>query len=154
MQARVTISKETMNKNKLDNRKLRKMRLEKLQELDAEGKLSQATCRTDVTKMLGFSGGYDRGYGWLCKAIQSGVLSETFLGINSKGKAEYEYHMKGKPQPKVKVTPAPVLSDVESKPVVLSSNSKVVIRYKELVIEIENVDYSFIADIVSKLADR
>lgn len=154
MEARVIVSKETMNKNRLDNRTLRKLRLNKLQELDTEGKLSKATCRTDITKMLGFSGGYDRGYTWIGKIITAGILTETFMGINSQGKAEYEYHMKDTPQPKVKVTPAPVLSDVNSEPVVLSSNSRVVIRYKELVIEIENVDCNFIADIVSKLADK
>lgn len=154
MEARVIVSKETMHKNRLDNRSLRKLRLNKLQELDTEGKLSKATCRTDITKMLGFSGGYDRGYSWLGKVITDGILTETFLGINSQGKAEYEYHMKGTPQPKVKVTSAPVLSDVKSEPVVLSSNSRVVIRYKELVIEIENVDCNLITDIVSKLADK
>lgn len=154
MEARVTVSRETMKKNNPTNRKLRVLRLEKLQELDTEGKLSMATCRTDVTKMMGFSGGYDRGYSWLGKIIADGILTETFLGINSQGKAEYEYHMKGAPKPKVKTTPAPVLTHVESEPVVLSSNSKVVVKYKELVIEIENVDYNFIADIVSKLADK
>lgn len=162
MEARVTISKETMNKNKLDNRTLRKLRLDKLQELDTEGKLSKATCRTDITKMLGFSGGYDRGYSWLCKIIGDGTLSETFLGMNSQGKPEYEYHMKSKPQTKVKTTVVPKVKPVTT-PVILgrayampddTSNSKVVIRYKELVIEIENVDCNLITDIVSKLADK
>lgn len=154
MEARVIVSKETMNKNRLDNRSLRKLRMKKLQELDTEGKLSKATCRTDITKMLGFSGGYDRGYTWIGKVIKDGTLTETFLGINSKGKPEYEYHMKDTPQPKVKVAPSPVLSDVKSELIALSSNPRVVIRYKELVIEIENVDCNFITDIVSKLADK
>lgn len=154
MEARVIVSKETMKKSKLNNRDLRELRLNKLKELDKEGKLSKAACRTDIAKMLGFSGGYDNGYNWLCKVIKGGHLEETFLGINSQGKAEYEYHMKGTPQPKVKNTSAPVLSNVESESVVLSSNSRVVIRYKELVIEIENVDCNLITGIVSKLADK
>ena len=112
--------------------------------------------------MLGFSGGYDRGYSWISRVISDGILVETFLGINSKGKPEYEYHMKSVPQAKVKTTVAPKVKSVTT-PAILgkvyatpddTSNSKVTIRYKELVIEIENVDCNLITDIVSKLADK
>lgn len=162
MEARVTISKETMEKSKIDNRSLRKLRLEKLKELDEEGKLSKATCRTDVTKMLGFSGGYDNGYTWISKIIKDGLLQETFLGFNSKDKAEYEYHVKGTPQPSAKTTAVPKVKPI-TKPVVLSrayipevekSETKMVIRYGDLSIELENVNYEIIERIVDKLANK
>lgn len=157
MEARVTISKETMGKNKLDNRSLRKLRLKKLRELDAEGKLSKATCRTDITKMLGFSGGYDRGYSWLSKVICDGTLTETFLGMDSKGRPEYEYHMKEAPQSKVKTTTIKVTPSAVSKTCVSTERShvsKMVIKYKDLSIELDNIDYELVERIVDKLASK
>lgn len=157
MDARVTISKETMDKNKLDNRSLRKLRLKKLRELDVEGKLSKATCRTDITKMLGFSGGYDRGYSWLSKVICEGTLTETFLGMNSRGRPEYEYHMKEAPQSKAKTTTIKVTPSVMSETRMSTDKSyvpKMVIKYKDLSIELDNIDYELVERIVDKLASK
>lgn len=141
----------------LNLRERRELRIKRLNELEAEGKLASARNRLDITKMLGFSGGYDAGYTWISSIIKEKILDEIFLGFDKTGKAEYEYHMRSVPQakptptPQVRVVGKPM---VLSKPTCATATPKMVIRYKDLTIELENINYELVENIINKLADR
>lgn len=166
MEARVILTKETKEKMEkgLNLKQKRELRINKLKELDEEGKLSRATCRLDITKMLGFSGGYDAGYTWVSSIVKEGILEEVFLGFDKNGKPEYEYHVKNVPQLRTTVAKAKALSGAvvshETYANTDNANSntttaqRMVIKYKDLTIELDNINPELVESIVNKLADK
>lgn len=103
LNARVIFKKETkeaMNKP-LSHTEKRKLRLEKLRELDEGGYLSSATNRSDVGEMVGLPD-KKQAYDWSTREIERGGLKETLVGFGNGGKPIYEYHYE--PNPVVRKT--------------------------------------------------
>lgn len=95
MDARVSVSKDTINKAEKDLSKVKRGALlaERLAEVAESGKLSLARTRFDVASMAGYTEGQRAsGYAWVKRMIKIGVLTEEFDGIGKYGKAEYRYY--------------------------------------------------------------
>jgi len=168
--SKITFTKETKEKMKkgLNPFQKGKLRWEKLKELDNSGRLSFIHDRGELIEAMGFEPKSSTGYAWACNLIKRKHLTETLTGFNNQGRPEYEYHLGAEPnygartrgsQASNNVTPkptmpmpAPILSDIPTN--VNEGKAKVVIRYKELVIELEHIDSQTIENIVSKLADK
>ena len=98
LNARVIFKKETkeaMNKP-LGVIEKRKLRLEKLKELDEGGYLASATNRSDVGEMVGLPD-KQQAYDWSTREIERGGLKEILVGFGNSGKPIYEYHYEPKP---------------------------------------------------------
>lgn len=98
LNARVIFKKETKEamEKSLSHTEKRRLRLEKLKELDESGYLSSATNRSDVGEMVGLPT-RKQAYDWATREIERGCLKETFVGVGSGGKAIYEYHYDANP---------------------------------------------------------
>lgn len=153
----------------LSNLETGKLRWAKLKELEDNGQLGFARDRQDILTMMGVPKGYGRHYGWLASRIKAGNISETLLGFGADNKPEYEYHIIKEPDydPSSRTTAlnqkrkqkrtasnASVKVSTEQLPSVPSGNTKMVIRYNDLVIELENVASGVVENIVEKLASR
>lgn len=170
--SRLTFTKETKEKMKksISRFKVGQLRWEKLKELDETGKLSSAKNRTDITSMMGLGTDYGAPYNWVSNLISDGYVSETLTGFNSSQKPEYEYHIikqrTYEEKPKAKTKTKTVLPQVQPKPtmeqplvgkvfeVPTNNEAKVVIKYKELAIEIYNVSDDVIKGIVETLSNQ
>lgn len=98
LNARVIFKKETkdaMNKS-LSHTEKRRLRLEKLKELDEGGYLSSATNRSDVGEMIGLPN-RKQAYDWATREIDRGCLTETVAGFGTGRKPIYEYHYEPNP---------------------------------------------------------
>ena len=174
--SRLIFTKETKEKMEKPINKFKKgeLRWQRLKELDNEGKLAKATSRKDVAKMLGATKDYGAEYCWVSSMISGGHLTETLTGFNNDlHRAEYEYHVTNK-QPiydsGVIAAKAKEGKEKKAKTQVISSNlkpapekvlavptndgGKMIIRYKDLVIELENISQATIESIIDRLADR
>lgn len=115
MDARVSVSKDTINKAEKDLSKVKRGALlaERLAEVAESGKLSLARTRFDVASMAGYTEGQRAsGYAWVKRMIKIGVLTEEFDGIGKYGKAEYRYYYN--PPKTKKKTKAKKVEQVES----------------------------------------
>ena len=142
------------------------LRWKRIEEKEADGTLSKARNRMDIVEMLGSERKYNAVYTWVSNMITRGFIKETMFGLGSDGKMEYEYHTIKSPNfspaknarkgRKVSSKPNKTAPEVIALPVVEEKPKKarVVIRYKELAIELENVDETIIERIVDKLADK
>lgn len=95
MDARVSVSKDTINKAEKDLSKVKcgALLAERLAEVAESGKLSLARTRFDVASMAGYTEGQRAsGYAWVKRMIKIGVLTEEFDGVGKNGKAEYRYY--------------------------------------------------------------
>lgn len=162
MEARVTFTKETLNKMEkgLTRTERGELRFKRLKELEDSGKLSKATSRLDIVRMMGFTDDrtYGTGYNWVSNLVRRGKLSETLMSTGPMGKMEFEYHIiktpkynnvvnhVAKPEVKPKVKPCEIPTSGKAQ--------KVVIYYGELSIEIEQVDYSFLSQLVSSIVNK
>lgn len=98
LNARVIFKKETkeaMDKP-LNHIEKRKLRLEKLKELDEGGYLASATNRSDVGEMVGLPT-KKQAYDWSTREIERGGLKETLAGFGVGRKPIYEYHYEPNP---------------------------------------------------------
>lgn len=170
--SRLTFTKETKEKMEkpISHFKRGQLRWEKLKELDETGKLSSAKSRIDITSMLGLGTGYGAPYSWVSHLISNGYISETLTGFSSSQKPEYEYHIikqrTYESKPKAKAKAKTVLPQVQPKPTIeqplvgkvfevpTNNEAKVVIKYKELAIEIFNVSDDVIKGIVEALSNK
>lgn len=168
--SRLIFSKETKDKmnEPINQFKRGELRWKRIRECEDDGTLSKARNRMDIVEMLGSERKYGAMYNWVSNMITRGFVKETMLGFSSDGKMEYEYHTIKSPNfspaknankgrkvssksnetaPKMVAIPVPVVEEEPKK-------AKVAIRYKELTIELENVDETIIERIVDKLADK
>lgn len=111
MDARVSVSKDTINKAEKDLSRVKRGALlaERLAEVAGSGKLSLARTRFDVASMAGYTEGQRAsGYAWVKRMVKIGVLTEEFDCIGKYGKAEYRYYYnppKAKKKAKAEVKP-------------------------------------------------
>ena len=166
--SRLIFSKETKDKMEtpINHFKKGELRWKRIEEKEADGTLSNARNRMDLVEMLGSERKYGAMYNWVSNMITRGFIKETMLGFGSDVKMEYEYHTIKSPNfspaknankgRKVSSKPNKMVPEVVALPVVKEEpkKAKVVIRYKELTIELENVDETIIERIVDKLADK
>ena len=100
MDARVFITKETMNKAEkpLSNREKGKLRLKKLYEIAENGKLMDAKTKTQVGLLCGYNENEKAlACSWTTYLINKGVLIERLSGRNKyTNLPEYEYSLAGK----------------------------------------------------------
>ena len=157
MEARVSFTKETREQLEkgLTRRQAGKLRFNRLKELDDEGRLSAAKNRWDMASMVGL-GGVKAGYAWVSNLINRGHITETLLGTAPNGKLEYEYHIVREPSYNTHRGASPKVEDKVSvaKVEATADNTKMVIKYKELVIEIDNVSEAMVTSVIAKLIDN
>lgn len=92
--SKITISKDTEEKNKMSVREKGKVLFARLQELDNNGMLSKAKSRADVATMVGYTTERAKaGYSWVSNLISRGNLRETTLEWSPSGKMIAEYHV-------------------------------------------------------------
>ena len=149
-----------------------KLRWNKLKELEADGKLMSARNRQDIIGMMGLSKGYGAPYTWVSNMISKGYIKEVLTGFDKTQRPEYEYHLVGQPNysykdraEKTKATKEKKKA-MESKPVTTpltmgkvytvptNDGTKMVIKYKDLVIELENVSTDMVERIIATLANK
>ena len=162
--SRLTFTKETKEKMEkpIDHFKKGQLRWKKLHELENSGKLCIARNRQDILQMMGLSLGYGAPYSWLSNMIVRGHLKETLTGFDKSQKPEYEYHIVGQPdydfraRKNTKKATAKKDTDNTTTAVVVTSpvsETKMVIKYKDLAIELYNIDASIVKGIIETLAD-
>lgn len=108
LDARLTLTDEFKNKlNQTANqRRLSELRQERLQELDEKGYLSMIKTRFELGLACGYTDKqYARIASWVGYMVKTGRLTETLIGTNKNGRAEYEYHYKNL---KTKKLPVPL----------------------------------------------
>lgn len=174
--SRLTFTKETKEQMEKPISQFKKgeLRWKKLEELESTGKLSLAKNRRDITSMMGLGTGYGTAYTWVSNMISRGSIDEILLGFDKNDRPEYEYHLTGVNRPNYKKVgranvPKPNKSSVGDKtvkPVVenfpsgkvytvpVNDGAKMVIRYKDLTIEINNVGDEVIQRIIETLANK
>ena len=166
--SRLTFTKETKEKmNKpLSHFEKGKLRWERLRELEEDGSLKKARNRKELSSMLGLGYGYGAGYGWITNMIKRGHIKETMLKVDGYNQPECEYSIIGQPdyQPygnaakrakrkstKVKPVKATKPTVKQSSPETQTTTPKVAIRYKDLTIELEQVDYTFLENLIKSI---
>lgn len=174
MEARVILTKETKEKMEKGISHFRKgeLRWQKLQELEDTGKLGKARNRQDITSMMGLGTGYGAPYTWLSNMISRGSIKEILLGFDKNSRPEYEYHLTNTNRPnytnigKANIpkpnqasampAPEPIVEGFTGKVCTVPTNdgTKMVIKYKDLTIEIENVDVSIVNGIIETLTNK
>ena len=157
MEARVIFSKETKEKMEkgLTRKERNELRLKRLKELDASGELIKATSRLEVSRLMGFNERkYGAGYSWISKLVRDGYLKETLLLTSQSGRPEFEYRIARGARPKSSDRTTRRTSTRPRQRIDTSKIQKVVIRYGELSIELEQVDQAFISQVVSSLIDK
>lgn len=174
--SRLTFTKETKEKMEkpITLYKKGELRWKKLTELNDEGKLMSAKNRQDITAMMGLGKGYGAPYTWVSNMISRGYIKEILTGFDKAQRPEYEYHIVSKPDysfknraKKAQETKAKKKIASTKKPVVVAStttgkvyamptndNTKMVIRYKDLVIELENISTDMVERIIDTLANK
>ena len=174
--SRLTFTKETREQMEKPISQFKKgeLRWKKLEELENTGKLSLAKNRLDITSMMGLGTGYGAAYTWLSNMINRGSINEILLGFDKNDRPEYEYHLTNVNRPNYKKVgkanvPKPNKSNVGNKPVKpvvenfptgkvytvpVNDEVKMVIRYKDLTIEINNVSDEVIKRIIETLANK
>lgn len=98
MEARATISEETMNNaEKITAKHKGELRLKKLEEVANNGTLQKCKSRYDVAKACGYTDKQrTAGYVWTKNVIKRGKLVEHFAGRNPyTNRAEYKYSLGG-----------------------------------------------------------
>lgn len=173
-------TKEKMNRG-LNHFQVGELRWKKLEECKANGKLDKARNRMDIVEMLGFPRDYNAVYSWIANQISRGYLRETLTGYGKNGRMEYEYNIIKSPnfdpsswsrvkkdsskdntivapvmKPKTYLKPVEedtvAVDNSNSRVAVDNSNSRVTIKYKELSIELDNINKDMVEAIIEKLA--
>lgn len=104
MEARVTISEETMKKaEKINNRKKGALRYQRLVEIAQNGTLQKCKSRVDVALACGYTEQQKpAGYAWTKNLVKTGKLVEHLAGRDPlTNQPEYEYSLGGKKVEKV-----------------------------------------------------
>ena len=163
--SKLIFSKETKDKmnEPINHFKRGELRWKRIKECDDNGTLSKAKNRMDIVEMLGSERKYNAVYNWISNMVVRGLIKETMTGFNNNGKMEYEYHivkapnfnpannaLKGRKIMKKPTPEAVTIPVIDKEP----KQAKVVIRYKELSIELDGVDETIIENIVDRLANR
>lgn len=164
------VSKLTISNNMtkpLNHFQRGELRWKKIKEMEDNGMLKRAKNRLDLVEMLGFKRGYNAGYTWVSNLISRGHLRETMYELGKDGKMEYEYstvkapmfspkEWSSKPKKaetkKVVKDKTPVVTPISQPSVKIDNGTRVIIRYNDLTIELENIDQQTVEGIVEKLA--
>ena len=132
--SRITISKETQEKQKKSMSKREKGRvlLARLQELEADGTLSKAKTRADVARLVGYPEERAKaGYSWVSNLISRGHISETIREWAPSGKTVAEYHVTGS-------TPDGWMKQQEQMPILTENKTiKIEITRSDMTIKVE-----------------
>lgn len=166
-----------MNK-KLNNREIGRLRWEKLKELDKNGGLAFCKNRQDILSALGFNTGYGTEYSWLATRVANKNIQEIIVGFDNNNMPIYEYHLAEEPDYSNKIATkarqerrkeernirkekqlvvsqeTTNLSNTHHMPSSEKTTADVVVRYGELVIELNNIDSSVIEKIINKIAEN
>lgn len=97
--SRLTFTKEFKEKTmkKMSNVEKNKVRLEMLREAEADGRMSQAHTRLELSKLAGFTDQqYSMGVGWVYRNVKTKAITEVITGYDKKNRAIYEYHLANK----------------------------------------------------------
>lgn len=163
--SRLIFTKETKDKmnEPINHFKRGELRWKRIKEYEDDGTLSKARSRMDIVEMLGAERKYNSVYNWVSNMITRGYLKETMTGVDNSGKMEYEYHTvktpnfspaknanKGRKVMKKPTPKAVAIPVIDKEP----KQAKVVIRYKELSIELDGINETIIENIVDRLANR
>ena len=175
--SRITFTKETKKKMKkeLDRWVSGRIRYEKLLNLSNEGKLSLAKTRKDIAKMEGYimPEQEHRGTAWVGILVKRRNLIENIVGFNRNGRPEYEYSIGKMPDyidrptrksskkvtgpVKAPVIEQPILDIPNEQPTVTkvdNDSMKIMISYKDLKIELDNLNPDFARDVIVSLIDK
>lgn len=98
--SKVSVSKETLEKNHMSTKQKGKIRYSKLEESAKNGNLAKATNRFEVANLVGYPQHERmRGYSWVSNLISKHYLSEVISHYNKKTKRPvYSYYL-GKETP-------------------------------------------------------
>lgn len=166
LNAKVIFSKETKEKmekglNKFERGKLR---FDKLKEMDEQGRLCLAHNRYEVANLVGYTEEQRlTGYRWVSNMVTNGYMSEVLLGHGTDGKPEYEYHIIKEPAYKPFAgrygdKAIPRKSTLKATGIMAikmpDGKTNMTIRYKELSIELGDVDYEFLTNFLIKLVKQ
>lgn len=98
---KLTISKQTLNKNTLNLRQKGRLRFEKLIEAENNGTLQRASTRKELALIAGFTDeeteNGKKGYSWVSNLIQRGYIKETPFDFAADGVYGNEYHVVSSP---------------------------------------------------------
>lgn len=159
--------KEKMNKP-ISHFKKGELRWDRLKELESEGKLNNVANRLELSKMLGAQKDYGAEYSWVSNLIKRGHIQEILTGFDANSRPQYEYHTINTPMystderaKKIKVGTTMKKNQVVKKPITgkvytMPDNGmvKMVIRYRNLVIELDNMSETVVKSIIEVLSDK
>lgn len=160
MDARVIISKETMEKNKISLKRKGELRFEKLKEIAENGALQKCKTRSDVAQAVGYGDGIEQrkaGYAWVRKQVKDGKLIERLAGRNPmNNQAEYEYSLgeeKFVPyiEPKPVKEPRPEVIEKVTEKVTEKIETKVSIKVGEISVEIVGAPAEYAKTIIETI---
>lgn len=156
----------------LNKRERGRLRFEKLKEAEANGKLQKAKTRMEVAQLAGFSEHqYKTGYSWVMNMLTRKHLIEHISGRFPNGRAEYEYHIgtepdynlvgatkgraKARTKQKVEQTTAGRCHTWTDEASTLLNNAmRVIIKYGETTIELEQVESSTAINLVVEVLNK
>ena len=151
MEARVTISEETMSKaEKITAQHKGALRLKKLEEIASNGTLQKCKSRYDVAKACGYTDSQKTaGYAWAKNAVKRGKLVEHLAGRNPyTNQAEYEYSLGSE---KVKTIELPKEEPVVGVYGVGDTTLLVAIKKGDLSVEITGAPIDYAREIIKTI---
>lgn len=156
MEARVTISEETMKKaEKIGNRKKGALRYQRLVEIAQNGTLQKCKSRVDVALACGYTEQQKpAGYAWTKTLIKTGKLVEHLAGRNPyTNQAEYEYSLGGKKIEKVEEVKKeePKEETVVSMYGIGNTTTMVAIKKGDLSVEITDAPVDYAREIIKTI---
>lgn len=147
--SKVTVSDETLKKNRLTSRQRGQLRFKRLQELDKSGELSKATTRGQVAILVGYGPKEKMGVSWVNNMIHRGYLAENLINVDGKT-IQREFHTTSKTPSygtrKRRKQIKPTTIEPVQAPVVNSTSVK--IEYKEMVVTIEGASAEYVGNII------
>lgn len=172
--SRLTFTKETKEKMEkgLNKRQRGKLRFERLQEAEKDGRLQKAKTRMDIARIAGFSDRqYKTGYSWVMNMLTRKHLIEHMVALGKNGRAEYEYSLGSTPDYGMAKTTAGRLKANEQKkaeatesgkvfvwtdeaPTVSPTPPMVTIKYGELSIELGQIDPNITIRLITELLNK
>lgn len=151
MEARVTISEETMSKaEKITVKHKGELRLKKLEEIAKSGALQKCKSRYDVAKACGYTDDQRAaGYAWTKNIIKRGKLVERLAERNPyTNRAEYEYSLGSE---KVKTIELPKEETIVSAYGVGDTTTMVAVKKGDLSVEITGASVDYAREIIKTI---
>lgn len=157
---KVTISKETMERNQLNKRQQGQLRYKRLQELEQSGELSNASTRNELAQLVGYKKGDKTGISWVNNMVHRGYISESLTGrrgatvlkefhLTSKV-PDYDFSQARSTRKKIK-TLQPAEPAIPARTFVEPTRGKVTIEYCGMVVVLENVPADYVGEIIKTI---